>query len=284
MNISQERCRARVKALCPRHGNKPKSLPQIEDFFGKDVIGDVQLKDMSHVRLGHTIIAEVQNIPGIRPKRVLHAIEVASYLHRNDMRSNRGVLDVTPYIEHPLRNTLRVLRWDCTKESVLVATILHDTVEDHAFEISAEMCGKTTTNEMEARENAFQYVGRTFGSDVERIVRGMSNPIMDRYAPAAERNNIYAEHVKKEIQDPDVFVSKFSDFCDNGLGLHHNVSHMKPVSVKKKATKYLLLIDAFTERLKNGQDLPISEQSRLKMLKQLEVGSLRLEKLSNIEV
>src|SRR5689334_18399095 len=67
------------------------------------------------------------------------AIYLASYVHQGQTRSNRGPLPRDTYITHPLRNTLRLMRYGVEDADVLVASILHDTVEDHAERIINEV-------------------------------------------------------------------------------------------------------------------------------------------------
>lgn len=50
-----------------------------------------------------------------------------------------------------------------------------------------------------------------------------------------------------EIVKPRVFLSKFADFGDNLLSLHHS---QNPSMTKELATKYLPLVEHFRARLK----------------------------------
>ena len=292
----EKKCGAKNPATCWRHGNqqgvvahaaiqKTLAVPP-RAVLDNYPVTERPLKTMNAPVLAITIARFADAHPEIDGVKMREAILLASELHQNDLRSNRAKYDVTPYIEHPLRNTLRLIRWGCTDQSVLISSILHDTVEDHPHEISADHHGEATDDEHAARENSFKYIEAKFGKRVSKTVQGMSNPIFaDKYMPAAKKNIIYADHVTEAIQDPHVFVNKMADFTDNALGLHHNRASMSETSLRKKATKYLLVIDALESRLKQGivvGDLPISEKGAQRMLRQLEKGRPGLIELANL--
>jgi hypothetical protein len=94
------------------------------------LFASVPLKDMDPFALTMAIFDEIRTIPGVDGVALSKVISAASYLHLNQTRVNRKGLPRTSYIEHPLRNGLRVLRWGVTSEAVLVGLLLHDTVED----------------------------------------------------------------------------------------------------------------------------------------------------------
>ncbi|MDV7198913.1 hypothetical protein R4172_15285 [Rhodococcus kroppenstedtii] len=87
------------------------------------------LKDMDPSLLLHAIDIEA-DARGIDRTDLDHALAVASYAHLEQRRTQRGDQVADPYITHPSRNTLRLLRYGCTDQAVLVATALHDVVED----------------------------------------------------------------------------------------------------------------------------------------------------------
>ena len=64
----------------------------------------------------------------VKPLRL--AMEVATLAHLDQFRKNGIKSDEDPYIVHPLRNVLRLLRYGCSDVEILSATALHDTVED----------------------------------------------------------------------------------------------------------------------------------------------------------
>lgn len=101
--------------------------------------------------------------------RLLQAIDFAAYKHRQQRRkSSEGI----PYINHPIA-VARLLAevGGIEDEDVLVAAVLHDTVEDTA----------TTREELEA----------AFGPAVRRLVDEVTD---DKSLPKAERKRLQVVH------------------------------------------------------------------------------------------
>jgi GTP diphosphokinase / guanosine-3',5'-bis(diphosphate) 3'-diphosphatase len=61
-------------------------------------------------------------------KRILHAMKFAAEKHTRQRRKNA---DATPYINHPIEVAEHLARvGQCSDEDVLIAALLHDTIED----------------------------------------------------------------------------------------------------------------------------------------------------------
>jgi (p)ppGpp synthase/HD superfamily hydrolase len=97
------------------------------------------------------------------------AIEFAAYAHRNQKRKGTGI----PYISHPFAVAMILQRAGCDEE-VIVAGILHDTLEDT----------ETTEEQLLTR----------FGSVVLEIVKGCSEP--DKEASWEDRKRHTLEDLK----------------------------------------------------------------------------------------
>lgn len=211
--------------------------------------------------------------------KVYKAIAAATYLHVKQTRANRGNLPRTPYIEHPLRNAIRLVRWGCLSQDIIIATILHDTVEDGAVRICRDEYGldvKTLT-ESEMRARAFQYIESEFGEEVCRLVAGVTNGLFAGNETKEEKRIIYANHVRKVIADPDIFLVKFSDFVDNAAGLYHNDIKANEEKVIHLAAKYLPVVDIFEAQFeKSIHDLKISNAARVDFRKHLRDTRTRL--------
>ncbi len=91
---------------------------------------------------------------------IFHAIQFASAAHAGQYRKNSKV----PYLIHPLRVARIIIEAGCP-ETLAVAAILHDTVED---------CFVT-----------YDQIHRLFGAEVCELVRGASEP--DKSAPWEQR-------------------------------------------------------------------------------------------------
>jgi guanosine-3',5'-bis(diphosphate) 3'-pyrophosphohydrolase len=103
------------------------------------------------------------------PNKLLAAIVFASHKHRDQRRKDAAA---SPYINHPiaLANVL-ANEGGVDDERVLIAAILHDTIED------------TETTELE--------LVREFGQEIAGIVMEVTD---DKALPKAERKRLQIEH------------------------------------------------------------------------------------------
>jgi len=112
--------------------------------------------------------AETATIPDDAIPSILRAAAFAAERHRDQRRKGK---DASPYINHPLA-LARLLADECREQDpkVLVAALLHDTVEDTA----------TTFVELE----------QLFGAEVAAVVREVTD---DKSLPKAERKRLQVE-------------------------------------------------------------------------------------------
>src|SRR5262245_25511424 len=130
--------------------------------------------------------------------RLLRAIDFAADKHRAQRRKSA---EGAPYINHPIR-VARLLSevGGIDDEDVLVAAVLHDTVEDTA----------TTPEELEG----------TFGP----VVRGLVEEVTDdKSLPKAERKRLQIAHASR--RSPGAAAIKLADKIANV----HDLSHAPPV-------------------------------------------------------
>ena len=105
------------------------------------------------------------------PKNFIKAIAFAAHKHRGQRRKDR---QQTPYINHPIALTsVLALEAKITDETVLVAALLHDTVEDTSA--------------------SFEELEGVFGSSITGIVRELSD---DKSLPKSERKRLQIEHAR----------------------------------------------------------------------------------------
>lgn len=88
-----------------------------------------KLKDMDSAALVLAIMHEI-DADHVDRAQLHNAMELATAAHMSQKRLGRAAYPVDPYIVHPLRNVLRLIRLGCADTDVLSATALHDTVED----------------------------------------------------------------------------------------------------------------------------------------------------------
>lgn len=245
------------------------------------------LKEMDDHELAEAIIVEIDELR-LNSAKVSEAIALASELHGQQFRKGaRGKVERPPYIEHPLRNSLRLLRLgarDERGERIVVASILHDTVEDGA-KVFAKKRGATNReaeNEHDARKMLEVHIELRFGRDTADIVLAVTNEIPEgdpRTISQEQKHQTYVQHMRNHVlKNPDAFLVKISDFIDNATGLYHGVGKMDPVKLRGQAKKYLLTVPVFEEGL-NSLDLPIPAHS-VEMLKRgLKETARRLERI-----
>lgn len=247
----------------------PASIPK-PSVSTRSILQSVRLKEMDSGALTLTLLSDVRGLEKageVDYDTVFGALDAATFLHLHQTRENRKNLPRTPYIEHPLRNTIRAVRWGCKDQDVLVATLLHDTVEDCADEIITFYLGRKDTDSLDShtkREMALDWVEQSFGSEVRRLVHAVSNPVSDgRKRTEREKHEAYVDHVSESIEDDaKVFLVKFADFVDNAVGLPHNNVEGNREAVTRRARKYLLAVDVFEREYESNsaiRDLVNSE-------------------------
>jgi (p)ppGpp synthase/HD superfamily hydrolase len=195
--------------------------------------------------------------------RLEEALELASYLHRDDRRSRE------PYVNHLLRTAVRILcYYEVTDVDVLVATVLHDAVEDHPEELAGDADGDVV-------QAALTVLADRFGVRVAELVRAVTNPPRQ---PGRDRFEQYREHVADSLEaNPWARVIKVSDFTDNGVGLIHSA----PSKHAKLATKYRPLIPVFRELIARA-DTPLAEHVKQHIYRQLDTAQTRLDAILGV--
>lgn len=200
----------------------------------------VRLKEMDAALLTTELLDQASRL-GFLPTAI-RAVSDASYLHLGQTRMARGNLPRVPYIEHPLRNSLRLIRWRVEDEATIIGTIFHDTVEDCA----ARIADLRPDDEGTHREVAFRWLSEGYGADALFVVRALTNPIIDPSLPQAKKDRVYRDHFLEAVAPyKRPLLSKSSDLCDNAGSLHHHVGIARPDSLVRRATKYRpVLLDA----------------------------------------
>lgn len=249
-----------------------------------NLIHTLELKNMEGSLLTQALQSVALDI--FTPDEVLkvnEALCLASYLHRNDTRANRANLPRDTYITHPLRNTLRLVRYGCKDINILISSILHDTVEDHAEALVTDvLSGLEPEDEAEARLFAYSYYADSFGDVVAHIVKAVSNPLLPPEMSKAEKRIYYAGHLDEILDDPDVFLVKVSDIVDNAVGLYHNTG--SPGMVKHLSQKYLAVLPLFFSRLENETfvtSLNLPDEGVAGIMRHLKMGEQRLTALKD---
>lgn len=228
-----------------------------------EVYGEAGLRDR--------FLGEIDALPEADRELLVTALALADRLHRDDRRTRE------PYLNHLLRVAIRILRYyDVRDPEVLVAALLHDSVEDHPVElITGEPAGSggsddggVPTDERARQVAALGVLARRFGARVADLVAAVTNPPRD---PARDRYEQYREHVEASLRrHPWARVIKISDFTDNGVGVIHSTGP----KVISSAIKYRPLVPVLRELVALA-DTPLSEDAKRHVLDQLDLAEER---------
>jgi hypothetical protein len=199
---------------------------------------------------------EVARRPGLDRPTLERALALATELHREDRRSRE------PYVNHLLRSAIRVMCYYGIEDTdVVAATLLHDSVEDHADDLAGDRPG-------DRAEAATAEVAHRFGPRVAELVRAVTNPPRE---PGRDRFEQYREHLAESLgANPWARVIKASDFTDNGVG----VIHSAPDLLSRMATKYRPVVPILRELIARP-DTPLTEPVKQHIYEQLDLAELR---------
>ncbi len=191
---------------------------------------------------------EIASFPEADRRRLEDALDLAARLHEGDHRERE------PYLNHPLRVTIRILsHYGVRDADVAVAGLLHDTVEDHPEGLAPGG----------GRQAALAALAGRFGPRAAGLVGSVTNP---EYDPGRDRNEQYLEHVAESLErSPWARVVKASDFADNGAGLIHTAGPR----VERLAAKYAPLVPVLRDLIARP-DTPLSPEAKQRIFAQLD--------------
>lgn len=195
----------------------------------------VPLKRMDPAMLVFELDRETDRVMPAGTELITSAATMASFLHRNQTRSVRGDLPRVPYVEHPLRVALRLVRWGVTDVEVIAAALLHDVVEDAAEEI-LEVFGR-------AGESALDCLTRLYGARVATLVEQVTNPT---------DGTGYLEHIENLTAHPVALLIKASDLKDNAGSIRHQLGHADEPKMIRRARKYLPVVEVVSDALRDS--------------------------------
>jgi (p)ppGpp synthase/HD superfamily hydrolase len=187
--------------------------------------------------------------------RIVAALELATQLHQYDRRQRE------PYVNHLLRVALRIIcRYDVLDADLTCAALLHDSVEDHA----AQMTQAAT------RAGAFASLADLVGRRAADLVAAVTNPV---HTAGADKNQQYLAHVIASLESrPWARVLKVSDFTDNGVGLIYTTGP----KAEKAARKYAPLVPVLAEFV-SRTDTPLTDPVKLRIVRQLDNAGRRFD-------
>ena len=194
-------------------------------------------------------------------RKVKQALQLAGRLHALDHRQRE------PFVNHVLRVALRIIvHYDVHDADIICAALLHDTVEDHAGDLSPA-----------GRPGAFAMLAACFGPQVANLVAAVTNPI---YATDTDEATQYRAHVAATLEShPWARVLKASDFTDNGVGLIYTTGP----KAAKSARKYAPLVPVIADLIARP-DTPLGCQAKARILRQLAAAQDRLAAITSVTV
>lgn len=224
-----------------------------------------KMKDMDTTLLMMELMKKVAGTATRQERnQVVDALMISSTLHIDDFRrSPRSDIAHPPYMEHVLRVALRPVKYFNVDDiNVIIAGLLHDTVEDHALDFfPGEELDEDT-----AREEMLDVFAEQFSTDIAESVELLTNPIIKPGTPKKVKQDIYRDHVVHATsQDQTALIVKVSDFIDNAGSLHitHATAKNAP-STRHLVSKYTPLLDYFltavSETLPEDQALPMVDR------------------------
>lgn len=182
----------------------------------------VPLKQMDPSMLVFELDRETARLMPEACELITSAATMASFLHRNQTRMVRGDLPTVPYIEHPLRVALRLIRWGVDDPELIAAALLHDVVEDCSAEL-LEHFGRSG-------EESPHVVARLYGARVADLVLQVTNPI---------DGTSYHEHLKGLASSGSIaLLIKASDLKDNAGSIRYQLGHGKDARLLRMLRKY----------------------------------------------
>lgn len=153
----------------------------------------VPLTAMSEAMLNQALNIETdRSLTDSERYLVLSAALAATHLHTGQERSPLDD-DETPYIEHLLRNTLRLMRWGVRNDMVLTASLMRGSVEYRLITIITDYTPHsvppresefTADQVAQMREKAYAWLGEGYGDRVGVLVERLTRPLhMDHFEP-----------------------------------------------------------------------------------------------------
>lgn len=197
---------------------------------------DVPLKKMDAGMLSFELLRSIQVFDKEGQAMILSAAQLATFLHQGQTRKSRDGFDRVPYIEHPVRMAIRVIRWGVTDPAVVVAALLHDTVED-----CLKRYVENFVEPVEGQNDmvtVLEWLAESYTPRAALIIRFMT---VDKNKPYITKFNGIAA-AASEDDEYEALVIYASDLVDNAGSLPHQFGSVPDQMIDKLLAKYLPII------------------------------------------
>lgn len=209
------------------------------------------------VRALHQAVAAGMSAEGAA--QVESAAQLATFAHRGQTRKYRDGNERTPYIEHPLRVALRILRWGSTDAELVCAALLHDVVEDSAQLVAETLCRDNLARRVAIGVSAHPEIDTAldvvaaYGDRVRALVLEVTN--------LPNSTESYLDKVVRISADRDAALIKLSDMVDNAGSLPHQAGHVSDEFISKRADKYRPALEVLISALKPASLGPVCNEA-----------------------
>lgn len=219
-------------------------------------------------------------------EKISGAYELVSRLHAEDFHRGK------PYIYHLLRVANRIVspnHLDYQNANLVIAALLHDSVEDHPREItrlySPEPKPKPVRllslsaidRQIIEQQEANECLRIRFGDDVADMIAMVTNPA-DLYdgLDGEAKYSAYQEKVERAITEFEGFLLKFSDWIDNAVGIIHSAGQSAERDIHFKR-KYGPLAHIYEMRINQTDAQRLMSVAAIRYaMNKIETGKLRL--------
>lgn len=164
---------------------------------------------------------------------------------------------------------------------LITAALLHDSVEDHPQGI-IEAFNKNFVQSQDAellQRKALDCLAKEFSPRTAEIVAAVTNPVSLSAEGMSyeDRLSAYADKVIEAVQTAEGWMLKFSDWCDNGIGIIHSEKQADHKRQQHFKRKYGQVTGAFRQRFMDAdmQEL-LDEEAKRYVRQQLSLAGERL--------
>jgi hypothetical protein len=261
--------------VAPGEGEPPLTPSLQSGEYETEPKQKIELKNQTEEQLIEGLLAHPEWTDEDRV-RIAQAYELAKTIHAYQVYKGK------PYIYHLLRVANRIAGQGYLEQpdaDVVIAGILHDGIEDQFKEFLSDYPGEDEViDPFVAQAEAFKTLEGGFGKRAAIFVKAVTNAPKDPNVTLTyeEKMEQYADKVESATNTFEGWLIKFSDWCENGLGIIHSELAPDSPQMAHFERKYFgKVFITFTNRFKEYQHL-LSDEAQKYVTEQLTKGYQRL--------
>lgn len=248
------------------------------ESYHQDQALELGLKFKTEFELYTALLESTLSWPQYQQEQFWRASEIVRMAHRMDRHKN------TPYIYHLLRTANRIVQYlKINDPDVVIAAVLHDVVEDHPMKVVASIQDEDCYTGIQLtpaaqQEAAIVSIEMAFSSEIAQIVALVTNvPNSEAPREYEEKLRQYVDKIEGAIEDMNAWIVKFSDWCDNGVGIYYDAQNRTLERTMHFKRKYGMVLPILEKRFLQ-QDLQSRFNSSAKeyIARQFQLGRERL--------